>query len=276
MLITPIVDHPALRLSDGESILCAGDLHIGIENEMRSKGVHVPSQTSRMQTELLQIAEGTDRLVLLGDVKHQVPGTSIQEYSELPRFFQALRRGYKIIDVVRGNHDVGLEEIDLEGVHIHPASGFVFEDVGFAHGHTWPSQAVMASRTLVMAHNHPAVMFRDGLGHTMTERCWLRAPVKQGSSSKYMELPEEVILVPSLNRTLQGSPINLADGKLLGPLFTQEIVDLPNAKVYLIDGIYLGMVKDLLVERPQRYSIDRMESRRPRRENGKMGKREGV
>jgi metallophosphoesterase superfamily enzyme len=186
-------------------------------------------------------------------VKHQVPGTSIQEYTELPRFFQALRRAYKGIDIVRGNHDVGLDEIDLEGVHVHPASGFAIEDVGFVHGHTWPSQEVMSRRTLVMAHNHPAVLFKDGLGNIMTEPCWVRAPVRKDPSSKYMELPEEVILVPSLNRSLRGSPINLSDGKLLGPLFSQSIVDLPNAKVYLLDGIFLGLVKDLLVKRPKRY-----------------------
>lgn len=254
MSATPIADHPALRIIAGdEVILCAGDLHIGLEDEMRSKGVIVPSQTDRMLEELLSLAEGCDRLVLLGDVKHQVPGTSEQENSELPRFFHSLSRSFPEIDVVRGNHDVGIEDMFFTGVHIHPATGFSLGDVGFVHGHIWPSNAVMSMRTLVMAHNHPAVLFRDGVGHTTTERCWLRCGFKKEAHSRYPELPEEVVVVPSLNRSLQGSPVNLIGGRQIGPLFGKGMIDLENAQAYLLDGIHLGPVKSLMVEKPRRF-----------------------
>ena len=39
------------------------------------------------------------------------------------------------ISEVKGNHDVGIEDIAFEGVHIHPPSGFAAEEVGFVHGH---------------------------------------------------------------------------------------------------------------------------------------------
>jgi len=252
--IVPVHDHPALRvLLDDEAVLCVGDLHIGLEDELRSKGIIVPSQTERMERELLEIAEGSDRLILLGDVKHQVPGTSEQEHSELPRFFHALAKAFRDIDIVRGNHDVGIEDIAFRGVHIHAATGFSLGEVGFVHGHVWPSPEVMSRRTLVMAHNHPAVMFRDGVGHVTTERCWMRCRFKEEAHSRYVELPEEVIVVPCLNRALQGSPVNLEGGKLLGPLFAQDLIDLDNAQLYLLDGINLGTVKSLRVKRPKRY-----------------------
>jgi len=252
--ITPIMDHPALRILTGEeAILCAGDLHIGLEDEMRSKGVIVPSQTDRMLEELLSLAEGCDRLVLLGDVKNQVPGTSEQEHSELPRFFRSLSRAFENIDVVRGNHDVGIEDVFFAGVHIHPASGFSIGDVGFVHGHIWPSNAVMARSVLVMAHNHPAVLFRDGVGHITTERCWLRCAFKEEAHSRYPELPAEVVVVPSLNRSLQGSPVNLIGGRQIGPLFGKGMLDLENAQAYLLDGIHLGSVKSLMVKKPKKY-----------------------
>jgi putative SbcD/Mre11-related phosphoesterase len=250
----PIMDHPCLRILAGEeAILCAGDLHIGLEDEMRSKGVIVPSQTDRMLEELLSLAEGCDRLVLLGDVKHQVPGTSEQEHSELPRFFRSLAKAYRSVDVVRGNHDVGIEDVFFTGVHIHPASGFSIGEVGFVHGHIWPSNAVMAKDVLIMAHNHPAVLFRDGVGHITTERCWLRCGFKEGARLRYPELPEEVVVVPSLNRSLRGSPVNLIGGRQIGPLFGKGMIDLDNAQAYLLDGIHLGSVKSLMVKKPTRY-----------------------
>ena len=252
--ITPVADHPVLSvLADGEAVLCAGDLHIGLEAEMRSKGVIVPSQTDKMLEELLSLAEGCDRLVLLGDVKHRVPGTSEQEHSELPRFFRRLAKSFGEIDVVRGNHDVGIEDVFFSGVHIHPATGFSIGDVGFVHGHIWPSNAVMSKMTLVMAHNHPAIMFRDGVGHITTERCWLRAGFKEEAHSRYPELPSEVVVVPSLNRSLQGSPVNLVGGRQIGPLFGKGMIDLENAQAYLLDGIHLGPVRSLMVKRPKSY-----------------------
>jgi putative SbcD/Mre11-related phosphoesterase len=252
--VTPIIDHPALRvLAEDQVILCAGDLHIGLEDEMRSKGVIVPSQTDKMLEELLSLAEGCDRLVLLGDVKHQVPGTSDQEHSELPRFFHSLAKAFGEIDVVRGNHDVGIEDIFFTGVHIHPSTGFAIGDVGFVHGHIWPSNVVMAKPTLVMAHNHPAILFRDGVGHVTTERCWLRGGFKEEAHARYPELPDETVVMPSLNRSLQGSPVNLIGGRQIGPLFGKGMIDLENAQVYLLDGIHLGSVKSLMVKKPMRY-----------------------
>lgn len=252
--IVPVHGHPALRISlEDEVVLCAGDLHIGLEDEMQSKGVIVPSQTERMERELLEIAGGSDRLVLLGDVKHQVPGTSEQEHSELPRFFHSLARAFKEVDIARGNHDVGIEDIAFSGVHIHPATGFALGDVGFVHGHVWPSNLVMSKRTLVMAHNHPAVLFRDGVGHITTERCWMRCRFREEALSRYTELPEEVIVVPSLNRTIQGSPVNLEGGRMLGPLFGKGLIDLDNAQLYTLDGIFLGAVRALRVKRPRKY-----------------------
>jgi putative SbcD/Mre11-related phosphoesterase len=252
--VTPIIDHPALRvLAEDQVILCAGDLHIGLEDEMRSKGVIVPSQTDKMLEELLSLAEGCDRLVLLGDVKHQVPGTSDQEHSELPRFFHSLAKAFGEIDVVRGNHDVGIEDIFFTGVHIHPSTGFAIGDVGFVHGHIWPSNVVMAKPTLVMAHNHPAILFRDGVGHVTTERCWLRGGFKEEAHARYPELPDETVVMPSLNRSLQGSPVNLIGGRQIGPLFGKGMIDLESAQVYLLDGIHLGSVKSLMVKKPMRY-----------------------
>lgn len=253
--ISPIPNRPVLEISGTKKLICAGDLHIGLENEMKVKGVHVPSQTFRMEKELISLAEGHDGLVLLGDIKHQVPGSSKQEYVEIPRFFTELKKAYGEVHIVRGNHDTNIEAMLPEGIIVHPATGFVMDDVGFVHGHTWPSPEVMSKKVLIMAHNHPAVIFEDNMHTNQIERCWVRCRFRESATHRYLELPEEVIIVPALNRNLGGSPINFDDPKLLGPFFSQDLIDLDEARVYLLDGVFLGSVGSLKVKRRRYFKL---------------------
>jgi len=245
--LCPIPDRLALEIEDGTRAICVGDLHVGLESELRSKGVHVPSQTHRMERELISLSPGHDRIILLGDIKNKVPGSSQQEYAEIPRLFRALQRHYEHVDVVRGNHDTNIEDFLPPGVAVHPSTGFTIGDVGFVHGHTWPSPEVMSRRTLVMAHNHPTVALEDSLGNISKEPCWVRFPVTEQPPGRYVDVPEEVIMMPAFNRSLGGSPVNISGGKLLGPLFSDGFLDLRQGKVYLTDGIYLGTIGSLMV-----------------------------
>jgi len=245
--VIPIPNHPLLRIP-GRSMICCGDIHIGIEAEYSDKGVHMPSQTSYMAREILSVREGERRLMLMGDIKHQVPGSSPQEHAELPSFLMRMAREFERVDVVKGNHDGGIERLlPSRGVWVHPASGFVEEDISFIHGHTWPSDRVMDSSLMIMAHNHPAVMFRDGLGRTSSEPCWLRCGFSDKARRRFTRVPEELIVMPALNPNIIGSPVNINGKKLMGPLFAQEMVDMSQVKVYLLDGIYLGKIPDLLL-----------------------------
>ncbi len=246
--VFPIPDHPVLRLEGPETVLCVGDLHIGIEADLRYRGIVMPSQTHRMESELKELVEGVDRLIIIGDVKHQVPGSTKQEHMEVPRFFNSLLNHYPRIDLVKGNHDTDIERMLPSRVTVHDQGGMVLDDVGFVHGHAWPSTEVMSSRLLVMGHNHPVVIFEDGLHHNQVERCWVRCRFK-GPSERYSQLPEEAIMVPALNRSLGGGPVNLEGPRMLGPLLVNELLDLDNGQVYLIDGLYLGTVSSLRVKR---------------------------
>ena len=68
----PIPDVPALRVGDA---LVVADLHIGIEEELREKGVEIPSRAEVMGRRLVDLASrtGATDLIVLGDVKHLVP-----------------------------------------------------------------------------------------------------------------------------------------------------------------------------------------------------------
>ncbi len=107
----------------------------------------------------------------------------------------------------------------------------------------------MAKKVLVIAHNHPAVALQDSLGNVTKEPCWVRFTLTEKAHQRYTELPDEVIMVPAFNRSLGGSPVNIQGGKLLGPLLTEGMADLENARIYLLDGIYLGTLGSLMVRK---------------------------
>jgi len=200
-----------------------------------------------MRDDLLGISDDAARLIVLGDVKDSVPGSSKQEYLEIPDFFRAMLERFDVVDVVIGNHDTQIDEFLPKHVNVHPASGLRIGDVGLIHGHTWPSPDVMASKILVTAHNHPNVMFVDGVGKRTTEPCWFRAPFKEAPNN-YLQCPEEMIIMPSFNRLLGGSPVNAAEEKFLGPLMNSSSIDINEAQIFLLDGICLGKRKDILVK----------------------------
>lgn len=242
--IQPVYGVPALRVGNA---LVIADLHIGLEAQLMSKGFHIASRTEDMFDAILDSKGGCSKLIVLGDVKNSVPGSSKQEYREIPDFFCRLIEHFNTITVVRGNHDTNIEEYLPPEIKTAPATGMRIGDVGFVHGHTWPSADVMACRTLVMAHNHPAMSFVDGVGKQVSEPCWFRGCFVSGGD-RYLEHPDEFIVVPAFNRILGGSPVNALNGEFIGPIMKPEYVNLDDARIYLLDGICLGKRSDNLVK----------------------------
>ncbi|MCK4531351.1 MAG: metallophosphoesterase, partial [Candidatus Aenigmarchaeota archaeon] len=113
---------PALVL--GKTLVIA-DLHIGVEYEYYKSGIRIPSNTENMRKDVENLIKLTKakNLVILGDVKHKVPGISRQELREIPDFLYSL--GTKIkVDVLPGNHDSGLKDFIPDNVFLHSSRGF--------------------------------------------------------------------------------------------------------------------------------------------------------
>ena len=253
MAATPIQGAPALMIkAAGESALIVADLHLGIEGELASKGISLPSQIPKVKERLLGLIEAhkPDRLIFLGDVKHNVPIASWQEWRELPKFFEELAKLVRV-EVIRGNHDGYLEGMVSEGIVIHGAKGIVLgkrKRVGLMHGHTWPSPELLETKILIAAHNHPAIEFRDKLWARVTEPIWLRAKLDQSKFPKKLQAqikrgPPELLVMPAFSELVGGAAVNRAiPEELLGPMFKAGAVRLDEAWAYLLDGTYLGTV----------------------------------
>jgi hypothetical protein len=185
-------------------------------------------------------------LVLLGDVKHDFHGVSWQEEREIPKFLKDLM-GRLDVHVCPGNHDGNLKQLAPKKVKIHPTSGFRSGPYFFNHGQSWPGKDFLEAEILVTGHSHPAVEFRDSLGFRSIEPCWLRAKLDRKKIEwKYKEKGriKEAIVVPAFNPLVGGLPVNRDEGEL-GPMMRNGVIRLKECDSYLLDGTYLGKVKNL-------------------------------
>lgn len=240
--IQPVIDSPALFIED-KKILVFADLHIGIESELRGKGLNASSQTGILIKKIQDLCEKYKPLdiVLLGDVKHNIPTSTISERKDIKNFLEEVKN-IAIVHIIPGNHDGFIHKLTPNGVIIHPSDGMVIENVGFIHGHRWPNEAVMRCDQVIMAHTHPTVMLTDRLEHRSFEPCWIKTQfLKDRTRKKYSNFTKsEVLIMPAFNPLCGGIAVN-REG-IQGPM--GKIIDIKNAEIYLIDGTLLGRVKD--------------------------------
>ena len=145
MNAAPIHGTPALLINIAkERVLVAADLHLGIEAELASGGVGLPSQMPRVKERLVELIHqhDPDRLVLLGDVKHNVPVAAWQEWRELPEFFADLAELTRV-EIVPGNHDG-----DIEGMVPPEVTSTMRKGWSWASENGWASYMDMLGRVL--------------------------------------------------------------------------------------------------------------------------------
>jgi len=253
MEIAPLVGLPALLAEGRIRVLAVADLHLGIEYELFLCGASIPSQTDKLLSRLLELVRKSrpDLLVVVGDVKHNVPRTSWQERVEVPRFLEALSEEVKVI-IVPGNHDGGLAEL-LPEAELAPATGLVLDQVGYFHGHTSPGPELLRCSHLVAGHLHPVVRLTDPLGHGHSEQVWARASIRREDISVdagMQPVEQELIMMPAFNPLCGGLPLNSRIEEERGPL--PRMAHLGRAKIYLLDGTFLGRLDQIRASQPGR------------------------
>ena len=241
-----ITDEPVLVIGDR---LVIADLHIGIEYEYWKSGVKIPSYLEKTIPKLEKLIKKNRirKLLILGDVKHKVPGTSWQEIKELPYF---LRHFAKLteLEIIPGNHDDQIEKYMIKGIKIHPRNGILIDGIYFTHGHTWPSKDFLKAKYLVMGHVHPGIEFKSELGYRWVESVWLRGeldPEKIREKYDYDGKLPEVIIMPNFNHYTGAVALNkpkedieLQYYESPGPLM--KSLNLTKSRIYLLDGTFLG------------------------------------
>jgi len=226
-----IPDKPALLINGN---LVVADLHNGIEFELYRKGATVPSQTGEKLERLKAIVRETkpEKLIILGDLKHNFPVTSRQEQVEVPHFLRELLEFVPRIVITKGNHDGSIERLVPGGVDV--VDEFIENNVGYFHGHKKPSAELLQQELILCAHTHPSVLLKDIRGNI--QQAWIETRVKDSKT--------KVLVVPAFDDSTRGSAANNTDP--IGP-FLKRMIDLENADIYLLEGSYLGNLSELKV-----------------------------
>ncbi|MFO7619453.1 MAG: metallophosphoesterase, partial [Thermoplasmata archaeon] len=222
------------------------DMHIGLEHEIMLAGARIPPKTGEMQKRLLGILRetGARTLAITGDLKHNIPVSSFREEREIPRLVEALFELVDEIHLVPGNHDGGIQNYLPGDVKLHSNKGFVLGDYGIWHGHCWPSEEVMASRTVLMGHVHPQIVFVDGVQARSAERCWVRGKWDFARALKrYETLGEGFIILPAFNDLCGGSRVNDMGQRKIGTVLRHGLANILDAEIWLLDGTHLGNVE---------------------------------
>jgi hypothetical protein len=241
--LQPFYNEPVLVIPKQKKLVFA-DLHIGIEKEIRESGVHTYTVTEQLQKKIIHICKKFKPrdIILLGDIKHNIPTSTNRERKDVSNLLECICN-FGNVHIIPGNHDGFIHKITPSQVKIHPSSGTVLNNIGFVHGHRWPDVDIIKCKHIITAHTHPTVMLIDRLEHRYFEPCWVRTKfIKDKIREKYPQSRnQEILIMPAFNPLCGGTAIN-REG-IVGPL--GKVIDIKNANIYLLDGSYIGKVKNL-------------------------------
>jgi hypothetical protein len=235
---------PALLIG---KTLVVSDLHIGIEHEIFQLGITIPSQVERLEKRIDNLIKQTkaNHLVILGDVKHQVPNISWQEYKEIPKFLEHFSKIK--VSIVKGNHDGNIERLASKDIDVYEPSGFRIDDALLTHGQAWPNEKDLDAKYLIMGHVHPAIQFLTDNFRTV-EPCWLKCEIDNKILEEKFKIKtkfKQGIVMPAFNHLIGGMAFNSKGFEPLGPLLKNEVLKWKESEVYLLDGTLLGNLNKL-------------------------------
>lgn len=243
MGVEPIPGVPAAVADvDGDRALVVADFHAGIEDAIRyEQGVELDSRAGTRRELILDLVEerAVHQVIFLGDFMHSIGGPGGAERGEIEVLLEAFdNRGVETL-VVKGNHDGDIES--FVDAPVTAGEGIRLGDVGFVHGHTWPSRDVLAADVVCIGHEHPTVRLEDTVGGSRIERVWLRGPlVREPFAERLGELTwndPELIVFPAYNDLVGGTWLNVEGQGFLTPFLPEALA---TGEAYLLDGTRLG------------------------------------
>ncbi|MEF8854616.1 MAG: phosphoesterase, partial [Haloarculaceae archaeon] len=178
------------------------------------------------------------------DLGHDIGDPWREEREEIADLLAAVTDRVPVT-LVKGNHDGDLDTLIADmglAVDVTPTDGTRLGDVGFVHGHTWPSPAVLAADVVCAGHEHPVVRLEDEVGGYRLERAWLRgelnlAPFMDSHSDEVTGAGGELVVFPAFNALSGGTWVNVAGQEFLAPFLPEGLAD---GEAWLLDGTRLG------------------------------------
>ncbi|MDH7509360.1 MAG: metallophosphoesterase [Methanomassiliicoccales archaeon] len=209
---------------ESEGLVAIADLHIGMESALEKEGILIPRmQTTTMKNSLIKIIDkySPNRILVVGDLKHEFSKNLEQEWNEV-RSVLSLLREHSNVTLIKGNHDNYLKTIASK-MGIEVLDSFSTSNMTFAHGHI-----DIDRRPLVMGHEHPSVKILDSVGAVIKLPCFV------------FLRKEKVIVLPAFSPLAIGVDIARAmPYDCLSPILQKA--DLPKAEVFACSEV--GLLK---------------------------------
>jgi uncharacterized protein len=250
--VRPVAGQPLLRLDPprgGRPWLVLADLHLGLGAGPDRPTGPPEASAEGMAGTLLGAAhrEAARGFVVAGDVKHPIVGTPRYLRPVVFDFFSELLAVGLKVEVVLGNHDVGLVPHLPREVVVHPSGGAVRGGVGIAHGHRWPDPRVLRAWCLVVGHLHPGVRLAPTPDSPEGKyRCWVRArlppPRAPRRGRKPPPRPKEVVVLPAFNPIAGAESLNRERPRRARSFLYRHLLAEGEARAYLLDGTDLGPI----------------------------------
>lgn len=185
---------------DKEKTLVMGDLHLGYEATLRESGILVAEHLFvEMEKDIEGVLKQTgkvDKIVILGDVKHNFGGISYYERDQFNKLLSLLKERTDKIVITKGNHDKLLNYMGIkEDKKIEIVDFYNDGEILFVHGdkdyeEIWDKKI----KLVFMGHVHPAVTLVDGVKREKY-KCFLEGEYKR----------KKFVILPSLTGKNEGT-----------------------------------------------------------------------
>ena len=240
MLQTRIIpSKPAMVLEGKEKSVVVTDIHIGFESSLASNEIFIGknssiNETIREITEIIRL-EKPDSLILLGDIKSSIANISKNEWSEIPIFFEQIRKETNVI-LVPGNHDANIQRLIPNDILMTSSTGIVEENVLLTHGHVMPSENFSHVDKIIMGHVHPVFFQEESVLNG--QRVWVSLKTKKENIFPDKRGEIEITIVPSFNRYFFAT-FKKRYKRSISPII-EKIKNISEARIITMDGTIIG------------------------------------
>ena len=197
-----ITSDRCLVMDEGPTVVL-GDLHLGYERALEQEGMYIPRTNSDSIRDALNdilFRYEPERVVLLGDIKHDFRHSGYEEKNEVRSIMRLLSEAAEVV-VIKGNHDNFLQNIinDLGMI----AADYV-DMAGFRLEHGHVDSGV---RPVIIGHEHPSVRIPGSVGGGLKLQCFVHArndgvivlpPFSPFSSGNDLVIDEKCVMAPAL------------------------------------------------------------------------------
>lgn len=215
-----ITNDRCLILDDGPTAVI-GDLHLGYESALEGEGMFIP----RINTESIREALNRlidryepERIVLLGDIKHDFTHSSYQSREDVKSIVRLIGEAAEAI-VIKGNHDNFLQNI-LTSVGVNALDHTDIMGFRLEHGHV-----DSGIRPVIIGHEHPSVKIPGELSGSMKLQCFV------------VDEEEGVIVLPPFSPFASGNDLNPGPDAVMAPAL--KTCDPCKADVYGVSDLGL-------------------------------------